>query len=68
MTKIDFDTGERGHTLVVGTTREGMASLWNNTPRKNAAGDIERSDLNQHAYEHHWQRPDGSVYAVDSSD
>lgn len=36
----------------------------NNKPRKSARGDIERSDLNRHAYEQYWQRPDGSVYAV----
>lgn len=31
---------------------------------KNVRGDIERSDLNVHAYEQYWGRPDGSVYAV----
>ena len=36
--------------------------------RKNVHGDIARPDLDKHAYEHHWQRPDGTVYAVDSSD
>lgn len=28
MTKIDFDTGDRGHTLALGTTCEGMAAMW----------------------------------------
>ena len=36
--------------------------------RVNAAGNIERTELDKTGYEHHWQRPDGSVYAVDSSD
>lgn len=31
-------------------------------------GHSARPDLNKFAHEHHWQRPDGSVYCVDSSD
>lgn len=37
-------------------------------PERNARGDIRRRDLDRFAYEHHWQRPDGTVYTVDSSD
>ena len=37
-------------------------------PERNARGDIRRCDLDRFAYEHHWQRPEGSAYAVDSSD
>lgn len=37
-------------------------------PERNARGDIRRSDLDRYAHEHHWQRSDGTVYAVDSSD
>ncbi len=38
------------------------------TLRTNVRGDVERPDLDVHAHEHHWQRLDGTVYAVDSSD
>lgn len=69
-TKNEFFSTEmsRGHTLKVGTAREGMALIWPAATMTNAAGDSERPDLNKHAHEHHWQRPDGSVYVVDSSD
>jgi hypothetical protein len=35
---------------------------------QDAGRDIQRPDLDRFAYEHHWQRPDGSIYCVDSSD
>jgi hypothetical protein len=27
-------------------------------------GHVPRPDLDRHAYEHHWQRPDGTTYLV----
>jgi len=41
---------------------------WRYTPRRNKLGDIQRMDLDGRYGDRHWQRPDGSVYAVDSSD
>lgn len=32
------------------------------------SGDKERRDLNLQMFDNHWERPDGSIYCVDSSD
>lgn len=39
------------------------------TPKTGSCSDaVPRPDLDRYAHEHHWQRPDGSIYCVDSSD
>lgn len=44
------------------------ANVQSQQAQRNVHGDLARPDLDKFAYEHHWQRPDGSVYLVDSSD
>lgn len=62
---------EKAIDAFISTTNAGRNSILRKEradAHRNARGEIARPDLDKFACEYHWQRPDGSIYIVDSGD